>query len=236
LVWRIFSLMTGLPRKTAAQKKRASRLYDVLLQAYPNAHCALDHRNAFELLIATILSAQCTDERVNLVTKSLFKHYPNPAVMAAAPLEELEESVKSTGFYRNKALSLKETSTLLVDRFAGDVPSTMDELLTLRGVARKTANVVLGNIFGINVGVVVDTHVGRLARRFGLTKHDDPGKVERDLMALFPSQNWAMLSHLFISHGRACCNARPGQHKENPICLEFGVVFPCRPDLKPEKK
>jgi endonuclease-3 len=216
-----------LPRKTAAQKNRAAALYDALMAAYPGAHCALDHRNAFELLIATILSAQCTDERVNKVTPPLFRRWPSPAAMAEAPIEELEEAVRTTGFFHNKALSLKETSRILVEDFGGEVPAEMDSLLKLRGVARKTANVVLGNIFNINDGVVVDTHVGRLAQRFGLSKHKEPGKIERDLMALFPRDSWCMLSHLLISHGRACCTARAGTHKANPICESFGVMPPC---------
>lgn len=159
-----------LPRKTKQQKERAQQILNELYQYYPNPHCELDHRNAFELLIATILSAQCTDVRVNMVTPALFETYPTPELMAEAPLEELEELVRTTGFYKNKAKSLKETSKRIVEKFNGVVPQTMDELLTLRGAARKTANVVLGNAFGINEGVVVDTHVKRISNRFGLTR------------------------------------------------------------------
>jgi endonuclease-3 len=224
-----------IPRKTAAQKTRAAQLFAALQQRYPDAHCALEHRNAFELLIATILSAQCTDERVNMVTPALFKRWPTPALMAEAPIEELEEAVRTTGFYHNKARALKETSQQLVRDFGGEVPSNMEALLQLRGVARKTANVVLGNIFGINEGIVVDTHVARLSQRLGLTRHKEPAKIERDLMALFPRENWTMLSHLLIAHGRACCTARPGTHKDNEICRNFGIAFPCQPDKRPVK-
>lgn len=221
---------SDLPRKTKAQKERALKLLAALDATYPKAHCALNHRNAFELLIATILSAQCTDERVNIVTKPLFEQYPTPEFLAAASLPEIEQAIKSTGFFRNKAKSLKETSRMLLEEHDGEVPQTMYELLALRGVARKTANVVLGNAYGINVGVVVDTHVKRLSNRLGLSKHQDVGKIEKDLMALFPQNRWADLSHLLIFHGRACCNARPNQHVENPICLKFGVKAPCKAD------
>ena len=218
-----------LPRKTKPQKERAARLLDDLRRRYPDAHCELDHRNAFELLCATILSAQCTDVRVNMVTPALFKAYPTPEAMAEAPLPELEELVRTTGFYRNKARSLKETSRTLVEDFGGEVPQTMDELLTLRGAARKTANVVLGNAFGINVGVVVDTHVKRLANRFGLTKHaSNTDKIERDLMALFPRECWTDLSHLLIWHGRAVCKARISSAPDDAICETYGVKCPCR--------
>ena len=190
------------------RKQWAGRLYRLLHKAYPDAECALVHRGPFELLIATILSAQCTDVRVNMVTPGLFKRYPDAKAIATADPASLEELVRSTGFYRNKAKSLKSASVDILERFGGEVPTTMDELLTLRGVARKTANVVLGNAFGKNEGVVVDTHVGRLSRRMGLTKEKDPVKVERDLMTLFPCRDWTFLSHLFIAHGRAVCQAR----------------------------
>jgi endonuclease-3 len=188
----------------------------------------LNYSNAFELLIATILSAQCTDVRVNIVTESLFKKYPTIQAMADADLAELEMDVKSTGFYRNKALSIKETANRILDVYGGEVPSTMEDLLTLRGAARKTANVVLGNAFGINHGVVVDTHVGRLSRRFGLTKHEDPVKVEKDLMRQFPQSEWTNLSHLMILHGRAACKARFSQASDHEICKTFGVNCPCK--------
>ncbi len=218
----------SLPRKTSQQKERAKALMDLLYQYYPNPHCELDYETPFQLLIATILSAQCTDVRVNMVTKTLFREYPDAASMAEAPVEELEEIVKPTGFYRNKALSLSETSKAVMERYGGEVPQTMDELLTLRGAARKTANVVLGNAFGINVGVVVDTHVNRLANRFGLTKSENPLVIERDLMALFPQEEWTNLSHLLILHGRAACKARFAKPSNHPVCEQFGVNCKCR--------
>jgi endonuclease-3 len=189
----------------------------------------LDHRNAFELLIATILSAQCTDVRVNMVTPALFETYPTPELMAEAPLEELEELVRTTGFYKNKAKSLKETSKRLVEEFDGEVPKTMTELLTLRGAARKTANVVLGNAFGINDGVVVDTHVKRISNRFGFTREkNNTDKIERDLMALFPKENWTDLSHLLIHHGRNACKARISKAPDHPLCVNYGKKCECK--------
>lgn len=221
----------ALPKKSAKMKARAHDLMALLYQYYPNPHCELDYETPFQLLIATILSAQCTDVRVNIVTKTLFREYPDAASMAQAPVEELEEIVKSTGFYRNKALSLCETSKAIMDRFGGEVPQTMDELLTLRGAARKTANVVLGNAFGLNVGVVVDTHVNRLANRFGLTTSDNPLVIERDLMALFPQQEWTNLSHLLILHGRAACKARFAKPSGHEVCMKFGVNCSCKKDF-----
>ncbi len=218
-----------LPRKTKQQKARASEILKELYKNYPNPHCELNHRNPFELLIATILSAQCTDVRVNLVTPALFETYPTPDLMAEAPLEELEELVRTTGFYRNKAKSLKETSITLVQNFGGEVPKTMDELLTLRGAARKTANVVLGNAFGINHGVVVDTHVKRFSNRFGLTKEkNNTDKIERDLMALFPQESWTDLSHLMIHHGRGPCKARFSKAPDHPLCINYGIKCECQ--------
>jgi endonuclease-3 len=207
---------------------RSQALLETLYKYYPNPHCELNYSNAFELLIATILSAQCTDVRVNIVTESLFKKYPTVRAMADADLAELEMDVKSTGFYRNKALSIKETANRILDVYGGEVPSTMEDLLTLRGAARKTANVVLGNAFGINHGVVVDTHVGRLSRRFGLTTHEDPVKVEQDLMRKFPQEEWTNLSHLMILHGRAACKARFSQAPDHEICKTYGVNCPCK--------
>lgn len=217
-----------LPRKTAKQKERAKELVDLLYQYHPNPHCELDYETPFQLLIATILSAQCTDVRVNMVTKTLFRVYPDAVSMSKAPVEELEELVKPTGFFRNKALSISETSKAIMDRFGGKVPQTMDELLTLRGAARKTANVVLGNAFGINVGVVVDTHVNRLANRFGLTKSENPIVIERDLMALIPQEEWTNFSHLLILHGRAACKARFAKPSYHPACEQFGVKCKCK--------
>jgi endonuclease III len=217
-----------LPKKSKQQKEIASEILDSLYEHYPNPHCELNHRNPFELLIATILSAQCTDVRVNKVTPALFEAYPNPETMAEAPLGELEELVRTTGFYRNKAKSLKETSQTLVENFNGEVPQKMDELLTLRGAARKTANVVLGNAFRINEGVVVDTHVKRISNRLGLTKEKkNTDKIERDLMALFPRENWTDLSHLLIHHGRNACKARLSSPPEHPICIKYGKKCEC---------
>lgn len=189
-------------------RQRARRVYGELSKIYPDAKCALHYRDAYQLLLATILSAQCTDTRVNMVTPELFKKYPTPAKMAKASSIAIEEAIRSTGFYRNKAKSLIGSSRLLVQKHHGEVPDTMEQLIQLPGVARKTANVVLGNAFGKNEGVVVDTHVGRLSRRLGLSSHTDPNKVEQDLMALFPRDNWAILAHLLILHGRAVCGAR----------------------------
>lgn len=199
---------TTSPKPRPTLLKRAQHLYIDLVRLYPDAHCALEHRNPYQLLVATILSAQCTDTRVNLVTPALFKKYPNASAMATAPLRDIEKAIQSTGFYRNKAKSLQETSQRIVQDHQGKVPDTMEQLVQLRGVARKTANVVLGNAYGKNEGMVVDTHIGRLSRRLGLTKHNDPNKVEQDLMALFPRKNWTQLAHLLISHGRAVCPAR----------------------------
>ncbi|WP_020404674.1 endonuclease III [Gracilimonas tropica] len=218
-----------LPKKTKAQKERALEILNELYKYYPNPHCELDHRNPFELLIATILSAQCTDVRVNKTTPALFETYPTPELMKDAPLEELEELVKSTGFYRNKAKSLKETSRILVEEFDGIVPQNMKDLLKLRGAARKTANVVLGNAFGINVGVVVDTHVKRFSNRFGLTKEKkNTNKIEKDLMALFPRESWTDLSHLMIHHGRGPCKARISEAPDHPLCKNYGINCECQ--------
>ena len=175
---------------------------------YPDATCALEHRDPFQLLIATILSAQCTDVMVNKVTPVLFKKYPTPAALAEAKRADVEAIIKPTGFYRNKAKSIQGAALAIVQDHDGRVPDTMDQLLKLPGVARKTANVVLGNAFDINEGVVVDTHVGRLSVRLGLTEQTNPVKVEQDLMQLFPRKHWTMLSHLLIFHGRAVCTAR----------------------------
>ena len=179
-----------------------------LHQAYPDAECALHHRNAFELLVATILSAQCTDERVNKVTPALFARFPTPEAMAGADREELETLIRSTGFYHNKAKNIQGAAQRIVSAYGGVVPQTMDELLTLPGVARKTANVVLGVVFKIADGVVVDTHVKRLSNRLGLTTQSDPEKIERDLQAITPKAEWINLSHLLIFHGRQVCDAR----------------------------
>ena len=189
-------------------KKRAAVLYRKLKKQYPDAHCALDHRNAYQLLMATILSAQCTDERVNKVTPDLFKKYPKASDLARARVSDVEKLVRSTGFYRNKTKSLIGSAKDITDQHGGRVPDTMEDLLQLRGVARKTANVILGNAYDKNEGVVVDTHVKRLSRRMGLSRASQPEKIEKDLMQLFPRKNWCMLSHLLIWHGRRVCKAR----------------------------
>ena len=209
---RAFSPAQARRESRAAKRARAGVIYDRLHAQYPDSHCALDHTSALELLVATVLSAQCTDKRVNMVTPALFARYPEAAAYAAAPLGELEEMVKTTGFFRNKAKSLQGLGSALAEKHGGEVPRTMDELRVLPGVGRKTANVVLGNAFDINEGVVVDTHVGRLSRRLGLTFEDDPEKVEIDLMALLPQARWTLWSHLLIDHGRAVCIAR------KPLC------------------
>jgi len=192
----------------AGPAKRARLTLQRLKQTYPDAACALHHSNPFELLCATILSAQCTDARVNLVTPVLFARYPDPAALAAARQSELEEIIKSTGFFRNKAKSLIGMAQAIVAEHGGVVPRTMEQLRALPGVGRKTANVVLGNAFGINEGITVDTHVTRLSKRLALTRHDDPVKIEQDLMKLIPHEDWALVSHLLIFHGRQVCVAR----------------------------
>lgn len=219
----------SLPRKTKAQKERALELLEDLYRKFPNPEIELIHKNTFELLIATILSAQCTDVRVNMVTPELFEHYPSPEAMAEAPLEHLEELVRTTGFFKNKAKSLKEASKRIVEEYGGEVPDTMEELLTLRGAARKTANVVLGNAFGKNVGVVVDTHVKRLSNRYGLTREkNNTDRIEKDLMALFPQESWTDLSHLLIQQGRDACKARFSTPPEDAICVKYGKKCECR--------
>jgi endonuclease-3 len=198
-----------MPRETP--KARAARLKKIIAAldlTYPDAHCELDHVHPLELLVATILSAQCTDKRVNIVTRELFKKYRSAADYANASLAELEQAIKSTGFFRNKAKNIQACCRKIIARHNGRVPGTMEELTRLDGVGRKTANVVLGNAFGINVGVVVDTHVTRLSQRLGLTSQKTPEKIERDLMALVPQKQWALFSHWLIWHGRRRCNAR----------------------------
>jgi len=188
---------------------------------YPNATCTLNFSNTLELLIATQLSAQCTDERVNIVTAQLFQKYRSVEDFATASQEELEQDIRSTGFYRNKAKNIRATCQRLITTYGGEVPHTMEDLLTLAGVARKTANVVLGNGFGIVVGFVVDTHVGRLARRFGWTQNTDAVKIEQDLMRIIPQKDWLDLSHLLIFHGRAICDAR------KPLCEQCTLAHLC---------
>jgi endonuclease-3 len=192
----------------AALLAHAGVVLERLLAEYPDAHCALDFTNPFELLCATILSAQCTDKRVNMVTPALFARYPDAAALAGARPEELEELIKSTGFFRSKAKSLIGMARGLVERHGGQVPADMEALVVLPGVGRKTANVILGNAFGRNDGIVVDTHVTRLSNRLGLTDESDAVKIEQALMPLFPRERWTMLSHLLIEHGRQVCDAR----------------------------
>ena len=188
-----------------------------LREAYPDAHCELNYDTAHQLLVATILSAQCTDERVNKVTPDLFTKYPTVVDFAAADRAELEEAVRSTGFFRQKAKYIQESSQAIVHEHGGEVPETMEELLTLNGVARKTANVVLGEIYNVADGVTVDTHVKRLAKRLGLTEQTDPAKVEKDLMAVVPKESWIEISHLLIFHGRRLCYARKPDCADCPL-------------------
>lgn len=197
----------GGRESVASKRERVGEILQRLHAEYPDAKCSLDHRNPYELLTATILSAQCTDERVNMVTPSLFRAYPSPQDLASARQEDVEELIRSTGFFRSKAKSIIGMATSVAEQHGGRVPAAMDELTALPGVGRKTANVVLGNAFGINAGVVVDTHVKRLSGRLGLTRETDPEKIETDLVKLVPQDEWTDLPHLFIYHGRAVCKA-----------------------------
>ncbi|MEJ2237727.1 MAG: endonuclease III [Gemmatimonadales bacterium] len=189
-------------------KERVRPIIQRLKKQYPEAECSLTHRNPLQLLVATILSAQCTDERVNIVTKTLFKEYRTAADFANADPRVFEEQIKSTGFYRNKTKSIISMAQSLIEHHDGKVPRTMNELVRLPGVGRKTANVVLGNAFGIDEGIVVDTHVKRISNRLGFTKHNDPDKIEQDLIGLVPKKDWTLWPHLLIHHGRAICQAR----------------------------
>ncbi|MGA2658872.1 MAG: endonuclease III [Verrucomicrobiota bacterium] len=211
-----------MPRESrVAKAQRVENLIARFQETYPNAHCELKHSNPLELLISTILSAQCTDKRVNLVTGQLFNRYRTAADFAQAPIAELEEAVRTTGFFRNKARNIKSCCQALVEKHGGQVPGTMEDLTALDGVGRKTANVVLGNAFNINCGVVVDTHVGRLAYRLGLSARTDPAKIEPDLMSLVPQDQWTLFSHWLIWHGRRRCHAR------NPDCPHCEVKSLC---------
>lgn len=202
-------------------KLRTRKIIRLLKRAYPDAKCSLNHSNAFELLIATILSAQCTDARVNMVTQDLFRKYRKPEDYLKVSEKDLQEDIRTTGFFRNKTKSIQGTAKALTEQYRGKVPQTMDQLLELPGVARKTANVVLGNAFGIRSGVVVDTHVTRLSRRLGLTDQKTAEKIELDLIAIVPKKDWVIFSHLLIAHGRAICKAR------NPFCAECVVERLC---------
>jgi endonuclease-3 len=211
---------------TPAQMAHARRVFRSLTKLYPDARCALDHRSALELLIATILSAQCTDVRVNMVTPALFARYPTAKAYAAADLRELESYIQSTGFFRSKAKNIQACCRQLVDEHGGEVPDTLEALVKLPGVGRKTANVVLGDCFGVP-GITVDTHVGRLSRRLGLTSHTDPAKVEQDIMQLLPAKDWVMFNHRMIAHGRQVCFARKPNCEHcalAKICPKIGVT------------
>lgn len=205
----------------AELKQRTRKIIRLLKRTYPDAKCSLNHSNAFELLIATILSAQCTDARVNIVTQDLFRKYRKPEDYLRVPEKELQQDIRTTGFFRNKTKSIQGTASALTEQYGGKVPRTMEQLLELPGVARKTANVVLGNAFGINSGVVVDTHVTRLSRRLELTGQKTAEKIEQDLVTMVPKKDWVIFSHLLIAHGRAICKAR------NPLCAECVVEKLC---------
>ena len=212
-----------MPKRESTEdlKARTREIIRRLKRAYPDAKCSLNHSNPFELLIATILSAQCTDERVNIVTADLFRKYTKPEDYLTVSPRELEKDIQSTGFFRNKTKSIQGTSKVLTEEYGGQVPHTMEELLELPGVARKTANVVLGNAFDIKAGVVVDTHVTRLSHRLGLTQEKTAEKIERDLIAIVPKKDWVIFPHLMIAHGRKICKAR------NPLCAECPVEKSC---------
>jgi endonuclease III len=202
-------------------KQQTRKIIRLLKRAYPDAKCSLNHSNAFELLIATILSAQCTDVRVNIVTQDLFRKYRKPEDYLKVSAKELERDIRTTGFFRNKTKSIQGTAKILTESYGGKVPQTIEELLELPGVARKTANVVLGNAFGINSGVVVDTHVTRLSHRLGLSAEKTAEKIEQDLIEIVPKKDWVIFSHLLIAHGRAICKAR------NPLCDQCVVEKLC---------
>jgi endonuclease-3 len=219
------------PKKPIAKKVDpktiAPKVVAHLAADYPEVTCALENESAFELLIATILSAQCTDERVNMVTPELFRRWPTPAKMAAAPIEQLEKVIHSTGFYRNKAKNIQGCSRELADKFGGEVPRDIEQMVTLPGVGRKTANVVLGTCYGMATGVVVDTHVTRISNRLGLTQHTDATKIERDLMELVPQAEWVDFAHRMIHHGRRICMARKPKCDEcsmSGFCPKIGVA------------
>ncbi len=221
-----------MPRENAATKlQRTERIIAALKQTYPDAHCELNFSNPLELLIATILSAQCTDKRVNMVTAQLFKKYRNAKDFAEAKITELVDDIRTTGFYKNKARNIQAACRMIVEQHKGKVPQTMEELIELGGVGRKTANVVLGNVFNINAGVVVDTHVGRLSYRLGLTPQEAPEKIELDLMKIVPQAEWALFSHLLIWHGRRRCAARKPDCKQCEVlklCPRSGVKEPLK--------
>ena len=222
--------MSKISPGRAGRPRPAAAILQTLRTTYPDAHCELDHKGAFQLLIATILSAQCTDVRVNMVTPALFKKYPDAKTLAAAKQEDVEDLVRSTGFFRNKAKNLIAAAQALVREHDSEVPRDLDNLTHLPGVGRKTANVVLGNAYGIEAGVVVDTHVARLSKRLGLTKHTDPVKIEKDLMKVIPRDAWTLWSHLLIWHGRRRCSARK---PDCPNC-ELRTLCPSADKLSPK--
>ena len=222
--------MAKIKTTISANKERAWEVYNRLIREYPDAKCSLDHRTPLQLIVATILSAQCTDARVNMVTPELFKRFKSAEDYAEAPLKEIEEYIKTCGFYRNKAKNIKGMAQALIERHGGEVPGTLEELVELDGVGRKTANVVLGSCFDVP-GVVVDTHCGRIARRLGFTKNTDPVKVEHDLMKVWPKEHWSIMSHFMVFHGRAKCMAR------GPVCSECCLEDICPfPDTREGKK
>jgi len=210
-----------IARAGGTDPQRVAAILAKLDQAYPNATCELNHKNAFELLIATVLSAQCTDVRVNQVTETLFQKYPDAKAFAFATPSELEQEIRPTGFFRNKTKSVMGASKGIIEKFGGEVPRTMDEILTLPGVARKTGNVVLGTAYGIPSGIVVDTHVQRISNRLDLTRNEDPKKIEQDLMQVIPKDKWILFSHQIIWHGRRICQAR------KPKCVECNMESLC---------
>jgi endonuclease-3 len=210
-----------MKEKMTERSERTQQIIKLLKRAHPDARCALNHSNPFELLIATILSAQCTDERVNIVTADLFRKYRKPADYLKVRDTELQQDIRTTGFFRNKTKSIQGACKMLSEEFGSEVPKTMDELLRLPGVARKTANVVLGVAYGIAAGIVVDTHVSRLSQRLRLTRNKDPGKIEQDLLELVPRKDWIIFSHLLIFHGRRVCKAR------RPLCEECVIEKLC---------
>jgi endonuclease-3 len=211
---------------TADAKRHAAQIVRRLKTAYPDAHCALHFKTPLQLLVATILSAQCTDTRVNIVTKDLFRKYPDARSFAASKQADLEKAIQSTGFFRNKAKNIRACCSELVESYGGELPQDLSAMVRLAGVGRKTANVVLGTAFGIPTGVVVDTHVGRLSKRMGLSRHSDPVKIERDLMELVPKREWIDFGHRMIAHGRRICTARKPKCEECPlgdVCPRIGV-------------
>lgn len=213
----VATALTKKPAKRETSPERVSEILRILAETYPEAECALHHKSPWELLVATILSAQCTDVRVNMVTPKLFETYPTPKAMAEAPIEALEELIRTTGFYHNKAKSIQGAGRVITEQFANKVPKTMAELLTVPGAARKTASVVLGVAYGLSEGIVVDTHVFRLSRRLGLSRSETPQAVEQDLMKVIPKDRWIQLSHELIHHGRSICEARKPKCAECPL-------------------